>query len=357
MLHSGKRLVAYILNQTVSVALNAAALGSALYIFTQLLPEENLVAPLTEYVYASPPLMESADKDTALFKARRWEDCKGVYKLVLSRTACRHEWTQTRLAAEAAMIEAAKGVPHVVQFEATTTEVDVPAGPAPTFFLLLERLQGGSSLDKTLQQDTVEQMKTSERIEMARQVVRQLLEALAGLHERGIAHGGLDTTSLYVVGSKTETGRTFGATLTDVAVASRFQQGERVVTDTFLDLESKQLEYVAPEVLVRAQKGADTGYPVAPDKVDVWSAGVILLLVASRQLPFESSVDGDGARELMRQHQAWDTALHSKRSRHPLLKLLDSAPPSLASLAIHMLQIDPVRRISARAALQHSFFQ
>ena len=40
-----------------------------------------------------------------------------------------------------------------------------------------------------------------------------------------------------------------------------------------LELEGKQLEYVAPEVLVRTQKGADTGFPVVAHKVDVWSAG------------------------------------------------------------------------------------
>lgn len=67
---AGRKLVSYFINQAVAaltnVAIECTAIGSALYVFTQLLPEENMVHSMDDFVYAEAPLETS--EDGKLFK-------------------------------------------------------------------------------------------------------------------------------------------------------------------------------------------------------------------------------------------------------------------------------------------------
>lgn len=60
------------------------------------------------------------------------------------------------------------------------------------------------------------------------------------------------------------------------------------------------------QVLVRTSKGADTGYPISAGAADIWSAGVLLFLMAAKQPPFEAA-EGS-VRDLIKQHKAWVSA-------------------------------------------------
>lgn len=62
---AGRKFVSYLLGQTVTISVHAAALGSALYVFTQLLPEENMV--LSDFVYDSETPLETSE-DGKLYK-------------------------------------------------------------------------------------------------------------------------------------------------------------------------------------------------------------------------------------------------------------------------------------------------
>jgi len=59
------------------------------------------------------------------------------------------------------------------------------------------------------------------------QITQDLLTALAGMHERSIAHGALSFDSLYVQASKDEEGRrSYATTLTDFTSATEIQEGD-----------------------------------------------------------------------------------------------------------------------------------
>lgn len=57
------------------------------------------------------------------------------------------------------------------------------------------------------------------------------------------------------------------------------------------------------QVLVRARKGADSGYPITAAAADVWSAGVLLFTIAAKLPPF-TSAEGS-LRDLTKQHKSW----------------------------------------------------
>lgn len=64
-LDSGRKLVSYLINQAVTGLVHVAAVSSALYVFTQLLPEENMV--LDNFVYDAQQPLETSE-DGTLFK-------------------------------------------------------------------------------------------------------------------------------------------------------------------------------------------------------------------------------------------------------------------------------------------------
>jgi serine/threonine protein kinase len=345
-LDTGRRLISYFFEQTVHLGVHVAAISSAVWCYTQLLPEENMA--LDEFVYDAEAPLETSEAGT-LYRARRWAECKGVYKLVL--------WTSggdAEREREAVLLRRLQGVPRVLQY---VTHEAIEGQPG-SFSLITERLQGGSKLSSLLASPAAQELTPVQRISMARQVTRDLLTALAGMHERSVAHGALSFDALYVQSSKSEDGaRSYAATLTDFTSAVEFQEGKRVLNGALVELAGKDLELVAPEVLVRSLKGSDNGYPISASATDVWSAGILLLSVAARQAPFKAeNSDAAAVKDLIRQHKTWETAVHQRKSQHPLLKLLDTAPRDLAVLAVRMLQVDPARRISAATALQHPFF-
>lgn len=90
------------------------------------------------------------------------------------------------------------------------------------------RLQSGSKLSSLLNTTVVQELSTSQRISMARQIIHDLLTALEGLHGRGIAHGDITADSVYVTVTKTEDGqRIYDAKLIDFSSAVQFEAGDR----------------------------------------------------------------------------------------------------------------------------------
>ena len=71
-LDSGRKLVTYLIDQAVAGLVHVAAVSSALYVFTQLLPEENMV--LENFVYDAQHPLETSENGR-LFKCA---DCTCV---------------------------------------------------------------------------------------------------------------------------------------------------------------------------------------------------------------------------------------------------------------------------------------
>ena len=93
--------------------------------------------------------------------------------------------------------------------------------------------------------------------------------------------------------------------------------------------------YIAPEVL----EGKYT------EKCDLWSIGVILYIMLSGRPPFKGNNDREILKKVMVGKYTLDGELWSKRSE------------SVKSMIQALLEKDPLKRLSAKQALDHPWIQ
>lgn len=165
-------------------------------------------------------------------------------------------------------------------------------------------------------------------LDSIRDAMRDLLAALTALHQHGLAHRDVKLENIL----RSESG---GAVLCDHGLAASVPRcGFKRPCGT---------KYTnAPEV-------GSTRYGFA---ADVWSAGVVLLVLVLRAVPFSE----ENRDAVLRRMRALDSsggdplgALLSARRRSTL-------PKNLLDLLRRMLAIEPSRRITAQAALSHAWF-
>lgn len=162
-----------------------------------------------------------------------------------------------------------------------------------------------------------------------RRALRDVLSALQALHARGIAHRDVKLENVLLDSDG-------AAALADFGLADRVPRGgfARAAGTRYTQ---------APEVGV-ARYGT---------QADMWSAGVVLLVLLVRAVPFADDVARD---KLLARMRALDSA-----GGDPLTALLGSrrrsqAPPALLHLLRGLLAIDPAKRLTAKQALAHPWF-
>lgn len=161
---------------------------------------------------------------------------------------------------------------------------------------------------------------------VARDVARQLLDAVAYLHAHGIAHRDIKPENVLLAAPDT-----FVAKLTDFGL-SRFVGESR-----FMHTMCGTPLYVAPEVLQSLGTG---GYTSA---VDIWSLGVILYLMLSGSIPFPCTTD-----------TALFAAIKAGAYAFPAPQW-DGVSAAAIDLVRRMMTVDPTRRITAEDALRHEW--
>lgn len=191
-------------------------------------------------------------------------------------------------------------------------------------YLVLELLEGGELLNYLSHKDGFNEN------DVAR-VLRCIMEALAYMADKKVMHRDLKPDNMIL---KEKNKLEFCTLkLVDFGLATVHDVPE------YLFKRCGTPGFVAPEV-INAPSNENIHYS---PKCDVFSAGVIFYLLLTDKSPFE----GKSFKEILHKNKMCKIDF-----KHPKLK----RNPVALDLLVKMLEIDPVVRISAKAALSHPFF-
>ncbi|CAD8142793.1 unnamed protein product [Paramecium octaurelia] len=183
----------------------------------------------------------------------------------------------------------------------------------------------------------------------AKQIMFQVLKGLAYLHDLGIIHRDLKPNNILH--------KNLTIKICDLGMAQNLKKFKPQTTRI------QNHQYRAPEVFL-GQKYCS--------KVDVWSAGVLFIELLFRSNPFKGSTDFNSFQQIQKlcgtpTEETWQGV--TKLSNYSKLISSENFPkilhsllerkmsPLLVNLIDQMLTLDPTKRISAQAALQHLYFK
>eukprot|EP01088_Endostelium_zonatum_P015830 TRINITY_DN403_c0_g1_i1.p1 TRINITY_DN403_c0_g1~~TRINITY_DN403_c0_g1_i1.p1 ORF type:complete len:297 (-),score=73.67 TRINITY_DN403_c0_g1_i1:130-1020(-) len=187
-------------------------------------------------------------------------------------------------------------------------------------YLVMELVTGGELFNKI-----VEIGAYSEQI--AKEIVKQILEGVKYLHSLSIAHRDLKPTNLLLKSTEEN----------EIKIAD-FGLSKILGPDSMMQTACGTPIYVAPEVL----KGE--GYD---KEVDLWSVGVIMYILLCGFPPFFD--DGENMGQLFEQIMAGDFDFPD-----PYWTDIDESAKDLIE---HLLKVEPAKRYTADQALAHEWLQ
>eukprot|EP00026_Physarum_polycephalum_P002654 Phypoly_transcript_02662.p1 GENE.Phypoly_transcript_02662~~Phypoly_transcript_02662.p1 ORF type:complete len:822 (-),score=149.61 Phypoly_transcript_02662:108-2573(-) len=200
-------------------------------------------------------------------------------------------------------------------------------------YLILELANQGELFEKIFNQGCY-----SER--EGKQVFRQILDAIAYLHDNKIAHRDLKPENILLHNNNGET----VVKVSDFGLAKIL--GEFQSTRTLCGTPM----YVAPEMLAHSRflQGDKTVAPEAKNgygiEVDAWSLGCILYIILSGRPPFNDPIPKD----LFERIAAGDYEM----TEDPWQRISSDAKDLISKLLV----VDPAKRLTVRGALTHKWF-
>ena len=189
-------------------------------------------------------------------------------------------------------------------------------------YMVLELMTGGELFDQIVEESHL----TEERCQ---NIMKQLFSALEYLHSKSIIHRDLKPENILCESKESDVVK-----ITDFGLSRIISKESLAKTMCGTPL------YVAPEIL--------TGKEYNASKIDVWSCGVILYVMACGFPPFSGS-DDDGNRKL------FDNIQHANYEfRSPYW---DDKSDELKDLISKMLVVDIDRRYSIEECMNHPFMR
>eukprot|EP01056_Protomagalhaensia_sp_Gyna25_P005268 Protomagalhaensia_sp_Gyna_25__5267@NODE_649_length_2914_cov_15_548870_g505_i0_p1_GENE_NODE_649_length_2914_cov_15_548870_g505_i0NODE_649_length_2914_cov_15_548870_g505_i0_p1_ORF_typecomplete_len671_score136_67Pkinase/PF00069_25/6_2e69Pkinase_Tyr/PF07714_17/5_5e48EFhand_7/PF13499_6/1e10EFhand_7/PF13499_6/1_6e13EFhand_7/PF13499_6/1_1e14EFhand_8/PF13833_6/0_2EFhand_8/PF13833_6/5_8e05EFhand_8/PF13833_6/0_016EFhand_8/PF13833_6/0_00017EFhand_8/PF13833_6/0_00029EFhand_8/PF13833_6/1_6e06EFhand_1/PF00036 len=189
-------------------------------------------------------------------------------------------------------------------------------------YIIMEYCKGGELLKRVVEANQQARALT-ERYVMG--VMQQILLALAYFHSQKVAHKDLKPENVLFQDDSPSS----PIKVIDFGLAEIFR-----TTDEYSHNAAGTVVYMAPEVFQRRLHL----------KCDVWSAGVLMFLLLTGNLPFMGKTVSEIKAKVLRDEPPWDIQCRS---------LSDSA----VNLMKKMLQKSPKHRFSAAEALQHAWFR
>ncbi|XP_077572279.1 5'-AMP-activated protein kinase catalytic subunit alpha-2 isoform X1 [Stigmatopora nigra] len=196
--------------------------------------------------------------------------------------------------------------PHIIKlYQVISTPTD--------FFMVMEYVSGGELFDYICKHGRVEDTE-------ARRLFQQIISAVDYCHRHMVVHRDLKPENVLLDANK-------NAKIADFGLSNMMSDGE------FLRTSCGSPNYAAPEVI--------SGRLYAGPEVDIWSCGVILYALLCGTLPF----DDDHVPTLF------------KKIRGGVFYIPEYLTRSVASLLMHMLQVDPLKRATIKDIREHEWFK
>lgn len=196
--------------------------------------------------------------------------------------------------------------PHIIKlYQVISTPTD--------FFMVMEYVSGGELFDYICKHGRVEEME-------ARRLFQQILSAVDYCHRHMVVHRDLKPENVLLDAH-------MNAKIADFGLSNMMSDGE------FLRTSCGSPNYAAPEVI--------SGRLYAGPEVDIWSCGVILYALLCGTLPF----DDEHVPTLF------------KKIRGGVFYIPEYLNRSIATLLMHMLQVDPLKRATIKDIREHEWFK
>lgn len=165
-------------------------------------------------------------------------------------------------------------------------------------YLIMEKCEGGELYEYILKQNSFSEFE-------AANIIKQLLSALAYLHENLIAHRDIKPENILFE----ETPLSPSIKLIDFGIATKFFPG------SFLKEAAGTVYYISPEVISEKYT----------EKCDMWSCGVLTYMILCGEPPFDGDSDMDIVKSIQTQSIIFNQPIwlqNSMESRDFILKLL-----------------------------------
>eukprot|EP01039_Chlorochromonas_danica_P007314 gene7311-8093_t len=188
--------------------------------------------------------------------------------------------------------------------------------------IITERLPGGELFDHLINEGCLSE-------EQARETLYGVFSAVAYLHDRGVIHRDIKAENLIFF---THLNGKQSLKMIDFGFSTILKHD---LTGSFLGTGG----YIAPEI--RQNKMYSTS-------VDNWALGVLMYCTLSTKLPFPVSVD-----PLPIDKEECQKLLRLRFPNRTWATISDNCK----DLIIRLLEIDPIRRLTAKEALQHPWFR
>jgi len=200
--------------------------------------------------------------------------------------------------------------PHIVRYFDFTQD-------RSHYYIVLEVVAGGELFDRIVQRVYYSEKE-------ARDLVWVLLDVLHHIHSKRIAHRDIKPENLLLKSAHND----HDIKLADFGFATEAKKPMRELCGT--------PAYVAPEIIKEKPYGLE---------VDMWSCGVIVFILLGGYPPFE---DSDGVSAMYARIKAGDYDFDER--------FWQNVSPQAKNFIKSLLQVDPPKRPSAAAAMQHDWF-
>ncbi|CAE8608513.1 unnamed protein product, partial [Polarella glacialis] len=223
----------------------------------------------------------------------------------------------TRIYEEINIMKAIGNHPSIIQL------VDMDEGQVNQIRLVLELCEGGELYDRI-------QRKKFYSESDSKVLVKNLLEAVAFIHSRGIMHRDLKPENILLVSKVSNTDikvSDFGLAKISIDYPRRLPRSNSICGSDF---------YLAPEVIKQEEYGRE---------IDIWSSGVVVFVVLSGSLPFFNSV----LHKLYRQIVERDLTFTEPNWRN--------VSKGAQDFITRLLQVRTAERLTAEQALMHPWLR